>query len=223
MDQLERHGAVRFAIVAALFALLMAAGRSPALAQTPSTLEFSVERNGAEIGSHRIRFTREGGRLTVDTDVSVRVAVAFVTVYRFTHRAHEVWEGDRLVALDAETDDDGEPHRLTVRADGDGMRVTHNGVESRVPGGLIPTSLWNRAMTRQTTLLGTLRGDAMPTQVTALGSSAVTAAGKEVAADGFLIDASPDYKRWVWYDARGRLVAVRLEADDGSLVRYRLR
>jgi hypothetical protein len=78
-------------------------------------------------------------------------------------------------------------------------------------------------MVRQTTLLGTLRGDAMPTRVTALGSSLVLAAGKEVAADGFLIDASPDYKRWVWYDAGGRLVAVRLVADDGSLVRYRLR
>lgn len=223
-----RHAAVRSRIAAAALGafvmLALLAAPAAASAQTPgTTLDFGVERNEAEIGSHRIRFAREDGRLIVDTDVSIRVAVAFITVYRFTHRAHEVWEGDRLIALDAETDDDGTPHRLTARADGDGFRVTHNGVESRVPAGLIPTSLWNRATVRQTTLLGTLRGDAMPTQVTALGSMPIMAAGKEVVADGFLIDASPDYKRWAWYDTGGRLVAVRLEGRDGSLVQYRLR
>jgi hypothetical protein len=211
---------VRSGIVAVV---LLIASAEPARAQAPATLDFSVERNETEIGSHRIRFAREDDRLIVETDVSIHVTVAFITVYRFTHHAREVWEGERLVALDAETDDDGTPHRLTVRVDGDTLRVTHNGVESRVPGGLIPTSLWNRAIVRQTTLLGTLRGDAMPTQVTALGPSPVVVAGKEVAADGFLIDASPDYKRWVWYDADGRLVAVRLEGRDGSQVRYRLR
>jgi hypothetical protein len=189
----------------------------------PAALDFAIERNNEQVGFHRIRFGREDGRLVVDTEVSVRVTVVFMTVYRFTHKAREVWADGRLVALEAETDDDGTPHRLSVRADGDVLRVTHNGAQSTVASGLIPTSLWNRAMVEQTVLLGTLRGDAMPTQVTRLGPETVAGPNGDVEADGFLVDASPDYKRWVWYDRTGRVVAVRLLGRDGSAVSYRLR
>lgn len=189
----------------------------------PAALDFVIERNNEQVGFHRIRFSREGGRLVVDTEVSVRVTALFVTVYRFAHKAREVWADGRLVALDAETDDDGTPHRLSIRAEGDALRVTHNGTSSTVAAGLVPTSLWDRAMVEQTVLLGTLRGDAMPTQVTRLGPEKIAGPDGEVEADGFLVDARPDYKRWVWYDRTGRLVAVRLLGRDGSTVLYRLR
>jgi hypothetical protein len=217
----KRAATVRLIAILSMLGVLTL--RTPAAMAQETTLDFVVERNETEIGSHRIHLARQGGRLVVDTDVAIRVTVAFITVYRFTHHAREVWEGDRLVTLDAETDDDGTPHRLTVRGDGEGLRVIHNGTEAQAPGGLIPTSLWNPAIVRQVVLLGTLRGDAMPTQVTPMGSSAIAVPGGEVAADGFLVDASPDYKRWVWYDGSGRLVAVRLVGRDGSAVRYRLR
>jgi hypothetical protein len=188
-----------------------------------AVLDFAVERNNAEIGFHRIRFTRTAERMIVDTEVRIRVTAMFVTVFRFDHRAREIWEGGRLVALDAETDDDGVLHRLSVRAEGDALAVMHNGEQTRVQGGLIPTSLWNRAITERTVLLGTLRGDAMPTQVTRLGARTVPTGAGAVAAEGFLLDARPDYKRSVWYDGSGRLVAVQLNGGDGSLVTYRLR
>jgi hypothetical protein len=216
----------RFYLSAALLVATVLTAPAAQGAEYPEdgqTLDFAVERNGAEIGYHRIRFVRAGERLRVDVEVSVRVTVMLVPVYRFTHRAQEVWEGGRLVALDAETDDDGEPHRLSVRADGDGLAVTHNGERTRVAAGLIPTSLWNRATTEQGVLLNTLRGEAMPTQVTRLGTKAVSTGGGEVTAEGFFVDASPDYKRSVWYDGTGRVVAVQLTGDDGSLVTYRLR
>jgi hypothetical protein len=206
---------------AALLGSLGAAAQAPPA--VPAALDFAVERNNERIGFHRIRFRREEGRLVVETEVSIRVAVLLVTVYRFTHKAREVWVDGRVVALDAETDDDGTPHRLSARADGDALRVTHNGAQSTVAAGLVPTSLWNKVAVEQTVLLGTLRGDAMPTQVTRLGPEKVTAPDGEVEAEGFVIDASPDYKRWVWYDRTGRLVAVRLLGGDGSTVSYRLR
>lgn len=212
-----------FFVLAVLVFGLSPAGLAQDAPADGAMLDFAVERNNAEIGYHRIRFTRTADRMIVETEVRIRVTAMFVTVFRFDHRAREVWEGGRLVALDAETDDDGEPHRLSVRAEGDALAVTHNGERTRVQGGLIPTSLWNRAMTEQTMLLGTLRGDAMPTRVTKLGAKTVPAGTGAIAAEGFLVDAQPDYKRSVWYDDSGRLVAVQLNGDDGSLVTYRLR
>ena len=208
-------------VATALLGLLPAAAH--AQQAVPAALDFAIERNNEPVGFHRIRFSREDGHLVVDTEVSVRVTAVFATVYRFAHKAREVWADGRLVALDSETDDDGTPHRLSIRADGDALHVTHNGSQSTVAAGLTPTNLWDKAMVEQTVLLGTLRGDAMPTQVTRLGPEKVAGPDGEVEADGFLVDARPDYKRWVWYDRSGRLVAVRLLGRDGSTVSYRLR
>jgi hypothetical protein len=212
-----------FLMLAAWLTIAVGRAHAPDLAPGAPLLDFAVERNNEQIGFHRIRFSRDGERLVVDTEVSIRVTALFVTVYRFSHRAREVWTGGRLVALDAETDDDGTPHRLSVRAEGGALHVMHNGDSSNVAAGLVPTSLWNKAATDQTVLLGTLRGDAMPTRVTRLGAERISGPEGELQADGFVIDASPDYKRWVWYDRTGRLVAVRLLGRDGSLVTYRLR
>jgi hypothetical protein len=215
---LRRGGAALLAIVA-FAAVSFARDGVPA----SRTLEFDIVRADSAIGHHHIRFGEETGRLTVDIDVAVKVNVLFVTVYRFTHRAREVWEGGRLVAMTARTEDDGTPHALDM-ALRDGMfAVTHNGAASQVPAGLVPTSLWNPATVKQTVLFGSLRGDGLPTTVTPLGGSAIDTPTGPVMADGYLIDARPDFKRRVWYDASGRLVAVKLEGRDGSEITYRLR
>lgn len=213
---------IAFAI---LFAIMIPV--RPALAQYPPpgdhVLDFAITRNGSEIGHHRIRFARQGETLLVDIDAEVRVSALFVTVYRFRHRSREVWDRGRLVQLDAETDDDGEPHSLSVRLEGRELVITHNGTTTRAAGDQIPTSLWNRAALERPVILGTLRGDLMPTQVTRLGPGTVDIGGRSVVAEGYLIDAKPDFKRWVWFDDAGRLVAVRLVGRDGSQVSYRLR
>jgi hypothetical protein len=210
--------------IAALIAVPMA---WPALAMdgvpAAQALVFDIVRGESVIGQHRIRFDRDNDRLTVDIDVAVKVDVLLVTVYRFTHRAREVWENGRLVAMTAQTDDDGTSHVLETTLRDGVFAVAHNGVASQVPAGLVPTSLWNPATIRQTVLLGSLRGDALPTTVTPLGRSAIDTPSGPVMADGYLIDAQPDFKRRVWYSDAGLLVAVRLEGRDGSEIVYRLR
>lgn len=186
-------------------------------------LDFAIIREGAEIGYHRIRFAREDGGLLVDIDVDVRVTALSLTLYRFRHRAREVWDGGKLVRLDSETDEDGTPHSLSVVEQGDKYVVTHNGATTRVQSGQIPTSLWNRAAIERSTLLDSLRGDLMPTTVTRLGPGRLNVQGHDLEVEGYDIDARPDFKRRIWFDNAGRLVAVRLEGRDGSQIAYRLR
>lgn len=204
---------------------LLAVGPAGAMDGVPPdrTIAFDIVRQGTVVGQHKITFAQDGARLMVDIDVTVKVDVAFITVYRFTHRAHEVWEGDRLVAMTASTNDDGTPHELAMMLRDGSFEVTHNGTPSRVPAGLVPTSLWDPATVTQTALFGSLRGDAQPTTVTPLGQSVIDTPGGPVTAEGYFIDAEPDFQRKVWYSAAGQLVAVALKGGDGSDVTYRLR
>lgn len=125
----------------------------PAPAAPADYLHFSVIRNGQKIGHHRIDFYQEGTRTRVAIDVDVRVRVAFVTVYRFLHRATEVWENGRLLSLESATDNDGEHHRLSVRRSGELLAVDLDGKTWSVHGNAIPTSLWDPRVLSRTSLL----------------------------------------------------------------------
>lgn len=210
-------------LAAVILAVTISAGSAMDGVPADRMLEFEIVRQGSVIGHDRIRFGEENGRLTVEIDVAVKVDVAFITVYRFVHIAREIWEGGRLVAMTAQTDNDGAPHQLGAALHDDALVVTHNGAETRVAAGLIPISLWNPATVRQSALFDSVDGEVLPTTVTPLGRSAIATAAGPVTADGYLIDAGPDFKRRVWYSESGKLVAVQLEGRDGSEVVYRLR
>jgi hypothetical protein len=186
-------------------------------------LEFAVIRQGGEIGDHRITFKRDGNRLIVDISVDTRVRILGLTVFRFVHRSQEIWEGERLVALTSETDDDGTPHTLALALSGSELQGVHNGTPVVVHGDQIPISLWNPAELTRDQLLNSIHGGLMPTTVTKLGRIDVKHRGTTVAAEEYLIDAKPDFKRWVAFDPAGTLVYVRLYGRDGSEVTYELR
>ncbi len=186
-------------------------------------LDFEVVRLGEVIGHHRYEFHRNGRELEVLIDVEVAVRLLYVTVYRFRHRAREVWRGGRLVALTSTTHDDGSDFELEVREQGSGMTVRSNGRDASAPLDLVPTSLWNRAAVARMRLLNSIHGAVMPMSVETLGVAEVEASGRSLRAEGFLLDARPDFRREVWYGGNGELLRVRLEGKDGTPVTYRRR
>jgi hypothetical protein len=186
-------------------------------------LDFAVMRQGSEIGYHRINFRRDDNRLIVDISVDTRVRILGVTVYRFVHQSQEIWEGERLVALKSETDDDGTQHVLALALNDLELHGVHNGTPVVVRGDQIPISLWNPTELTRHQLLNSIHGGLMPTTVTPLGRIDVNRRGTTVAAQEYLIDARPDFKRWVSFDPAGTLVHVRLYGRDGSEVTYELR
>jgi hypothetical protein len=209
------------ALVAAITGALPA-GRAVGNEAGAETLQFAVMRNGDKIGHHRIAFAPGPDSLRVEIDVEIRVRLLMVTVYRFVHRATEVWRDGRLWSLQSVTDDDGAPHELGVIATGNGLIIKGDGRERIGRADLIPTSLWNAAVRRSKRLLNSLDGSEMPVRVGPLGRETLSVQGHPLSADGFLIDGGPEFTRWVWFDGRGRLVAVRLHGRDGSLVDYKL-
>jgi hypothetical protein len=201
---------------------------SPLLALVPAVpaggqLNFTVERDGDEIGSHRISFTQKGEQLiiAINTDISVKLPFIGVEVYHFIHEGEETWRDNKLIALKSTTDDDGTDHALAVVAAGDQLMVTGDGKDTTARADIIPASLWHRDIVAGGTILNTLSGIQMAVTITDHGEEDISAHGESVKVHHYSI--SGELQREVWYDSQGVLMQVRFKADDGSEVVYVLK
>jgi hypothetical protein len=203
-----------------LFLAISQLSAVPAAAAPPpgGVLDFTVLRNGSEVGRHEMLFRTDADGLKIDIRTNVAVKVAFITAYRFEHEGHEVWQGGRLARLWSKTNDDGTKHVLDVTAGGESLVVMADGKEAQKLSASIPASLWNERIVQQKDILNTLDGTRMAIQVADLGTEAVTVKNAVVPARHYAI--TGDLQRELWYDAQNVLVKVRFKAKDGSDIEY---
>lgn len=208
----------------ALAWLMSVSAAVPAAASSPSLpgdgrLDFTITRNGEAIGTHSYRFARHGRQTTVDIRTEIDFRLFTIPVYRFQHQSREVWDGDTLASLVSQTDDNGEPVHLEVRAEGEVLTVQRQTETRAVEGPAIPASLWNASTLRHRRLIGTVGGSVLATRVIFLGETDLQVGGRTVATRHYRV--SGDFNRELWYDRSNQtLVHVRFEAEDGSQVEY---
>jgi hypothetical protein len=143
-------------------------------------LRFQVLRDGSPFGTHVLRFSRDGGRIVVDGTIDLEVRLAFITVFRYTYRKREVWEGERLVAFDATTDDDGTKYVVKVRPEGDRLRVDGWEGPHFVAADVPAASYWRPRMILSPIVINTQYGNIEETKISDLGVETVTAGGRPV-------------------------------------------
>lgn len=185
-------------------------------------LDFEVLREGSPIGHHHLRL-RDGsdGTIGVEIDIDLAVKFGFLTLYRYTHRNRELWDGQLLLALDSETDDNGERHKVTVRREGPTLWLDAGRGREAIPSGTQTTSYWDRRMVEAGEWLDTQNGRLVRSTVTRGGSDMVRAGGRLVRAERY--DLSGDLTLSLWYAGP---VWVRLEflaSADRSRIEYRLK
>ncbi|MGF1474248.1 MAG: DUF6134 family protein [Geminicoccaceae bacterium] len=191
-----------------------------ATADEDSDILFDVLRNGDKIGTHRLSFSEQGDEITVSIAIDLEVKFAFFTVYSYRHRNTERWRGNRLVALDSRTNDNGTDHEVRARATGEGLEVTGNDGRLVLPADTISTSYWQERTMERTSWLDTQRGKLISSKVAVVGTNEVqtVAAGPIQAKKYSLVG---DLTCELWY-SRGRWVKLNFEASDGSAIEYRL-
>ena len=187
-------------------------------------LKFTVYRGDAPIGYHNFNFRPKGAMLEVDIDVDLEVKMMFVTAFKFRHVASEVWENGRLIRMESETDDDGDPYKVKVERRGDGMLVEVNGQRRLAPGDILPSNLWNRAILKKDKILHPILGQVLPLKVTDLGMREIEADGfGKIPVEGFELVGGEIFQREVWYSKDGRLIEVGFNTPlDGSRITYKL-
>ena len=188
------------------------------------SLNFTVYRDDAPIGYHKFDFRPRGDKLEVEIDVDLEIKLLFITAFKFTHVASEVWENGRLLQMESETDDDGDSYKLKLRRLGDRMLVEVNGERKLAPGDILPSNLWNRAILTEDKILHPIVGRVLPLKVMPLGMRDIEIGiRKSILAEGFRIDGGGEFQRELWYSPDGRLVEVGFDAPkDGSRILYRL-
>jgi hypothetical protein len=191
----------------------------PATAMAAATrLDFTVLKDGEAIGHHRIELVRDGDAENVSIKTDIVVKVVFVPVYRFEHTGSETWRNGHLVSLRSQTNDDGEKHTLQATARDDRLDVTGDGTVSQASDAIIPASLWNRDLVRQSVLLNTLTGKQMAIKVADLGADPVAVHGSRVLAHHYKV--TGELERELWYDDANTLVLVKFKAKNDSEIRY---
>ena len=111
----------------ALALILVAAGATTTVAADDfpygNTHSFAVYRNGQQIGSHTLAFQGTGQQRAVTTSIDFAVKALGLTVYRYSHRGNEVWNGSMLQSIDTKTDDNGKQFTMRARHDGNRLAV----------------------------------------------------------------------------------------------------
>lgn len=209
-----------FLTVAAAFG----AGLAPvpaarAAVPVPDRQVFSVWRKGSRIGEHRMAFRRNADRVMVDIDIDLEIKLGFVTLYRYAHRIMEIWRDNRLVALDSETDDDGDRFSLSVRESADGLQVDGRAGRFLAPSETFPSSYWNPATIHQSQLLDTQRGHLLEVGTEQLGTETIQAGGRRIAADRYRITGG--LRMDIWYSDIGQWVKMDFFTR-GTTISYQL-
>jgi len=182
-------------------------------------LRFSVVRNGEAVGSHIVKFNRDGDEVVVHTDFEIAVDFLFLTAYRYRYDSRARWRGDQLLDLEAVTDDDGDVSVVMARRQQDFVEILGPGGPISAPSPLFPTNHWHAAVIDQTQVLNTITGRVNRVTIVELGEATVETESGGIPATHYRY--AGDLNTEVWYDPKGRWVKLRFAGEDGSTIEYR--
>ena len=185
----------------------------------PGTYRCKIERSGSEIGRQALIVGKDGDKVTVSDETSVKVKIAFITAYTFDHSRRETWHDGKLVALETRIDDNGTKGTLTAKADGDKLVIKGSAGDSTQPLGIMPTGYWNVATVKQTKLFHDETGKILTIAVTG-GETQTLDLGGGRKVEAKLWKMTGDDNVELWYDSRDVLVKQRFDARDGSTIVY---
>jgi hypothetical protein len=214
------------AVMGAVFALFTSSAiAEPGLGQPNpvllygDTIKFDVLRDGDKVGTHNVRFEKDGADLRVKSEFEVKIDLMFVTVFRFEYRSEGLWREKQLHSLVAHTNDNGKKHSVAAERRGDFIDLTGPSAdEVSVPGSIMPTNHWNPAVLRETRVLNTLTGEIDDVRIVQKGLEPVETERGTIQAMRYSY--TGDLKNDVWYDDAGRWVKMRFKGQDDSSIDY---
>ena len=210
----------RLAILAAILLSPLQAHAQPWQPAHGARLEFDVFRDGGAFGTHVVKFHREGETLTVDTDISLKVAFGPLTLFEYIHDVTERYTGGKLNWIGSRTKNEGRWKTLKAEATEGGLKVTGEEFKGVLPHTVIPSTHWNADQMKQSAMFSTETGEMLPMKVKDRGVERIKAGGKTIEARRYDVDSEIDAS--FWYDARGRWVKCAFTAE-GSKIDYVLR
>jgi hypothetical protein len=217
-----RHSALAAALLSAGLAFMPALALDPDYSverSVPETgvINFDVERNGSDFGTHKITFTREGEVIEAVTDVDLIVKIGPFTPFKYTLDVEESFRDGQLISLNGSVLDSGDTFTVEAFREGDEIQVQGSKFTGAVPANTFTSSWWNAALLRDDDVISTEDGAITPIKVTELGDETITTRFGEVNATRYRVES--DITLDLWYDEEGHWVGTAFEAR-GQDIRY---
>lgn len=201
--------------------IILASGPAAAASDFPygPTHSFAAFRNGERIGMHTLTFSGNGDQRTVTTSIDLSVRILGLTVYRYKHRAQEVWNGNAFQSIATRTDDNGARYTVSAARQADGGLTTNvDGSRKTMPPGTLPSTHWYFGQVRQSAILNTQNGSLSRVRIIPRGRETVRTANGTLPATRYTY--AGDVEMDQWFDDRGRWVKSVFKASDGSTIEY---
>jgi hypothetical protein len=202
---------------------LAATGANPGVAPAvpaQDSLAFQVSRNGSQIGTHRIDFTRDITAVTARIRADFRVGFGFITFYRYHHQGTEQWQGGQFQSLDTATNDNGKHFQVRARRVAGGILIQATGLPDQMaPANALPLTHWAIAA-MDAPLFNPQTGKMLREEAQKRGLSTVALAdGTRITATGY--DLAGEAPIEDWYDKNQIWAALNGRGKDGSAIAYR--
>ncbi len=182
---------------------------------------FEVTRDGDPIGTQTVTLKQDGDKLTVTTESAIAVRMLGITVYRMHQVLTDVYQGNRLIEVVAETKDPDGLRAGKLTREGD--RWT--GKIGKQRRDFECSCAVSSTMFQMTVLKGAKMIEASPLELRSIsiedkGIETLDLPEGRVATRHFAV--TGEIEREVWYDPAGNLVSARQRGSDGSLIQQNL-
>ena len=192
-----------------------------ALSNVDKTYTFRVFLEDEQIGQQRFIVSSNESQTKVEIEAQFDVKYWFITAYSYRHTNTEVWNGQCLQIIQAQTNDNGKTLFVNgTYAEHQLKLSTHAG--TRTVDGCIKTfAYWDQNFLTSPFLLNSQTGEMNRVMVNKLGEEVISVRNQstpaihyQVIAEKFSID--------LWYSSTGDWLALESTTENDSRLRYEL-
>ena len=195
-------------VALALLLLLMSGG--PQVAEAGDDYRYRIRHAVfGEIGEHRVAVRHEGQRAVVEHATHLRVRLLGITAHEREFRCREVWQGERLIAFEALTIDNGERFEVTAQAVGDHLVIESAAGRIIAPADTVPSQPALERAASGSVLFDVRTGETLAATTRPAGREWLKLGGG-APVETTRYETTGELEQTVWYDPSGLFARWRL-------------
>lgn len=182
---------------------------------------FRVLLDGKDVGSQHFRLEHTGETVKIETEASIRVKFLFATVFRYSHRNVETWNGDCLQEISSSTRSNNKSLAVSGQRQDGYFSVAGVGGQERLPECVMSFAYWDPAFLDQARLLNPQDGNYLPVDVVGPVADEREVKGSVIPALRYGLNAK-NIEIELWYSRDSEWVALESTTKGGRTLRYEL-